>query len=325
MRKKKQMTNLQKKKVRAFSSKCKKITLEDYIILFNEYLKNQRGLSTVYRLHVCNIGRLFLRARFGSRAIHPSQIKINDITDFINGYARHDSPRRTQAMTSALRSFLRFLKFKNMTALDFSTVVPRVAVWKQDRIPDFLTELEVKKLLNHCDKKTPMGLRDYTILRLLSGLGLRAGEVANLKIEDFDYTNGELIIHGKGPRISRLPLTQDLGDDLVAYLLKRPSSSSRSFFVSTNRPFQGLKVSSISLTVGKLLQRLGLKKKGKAQLLRHSLATSLLNKGASLQEVGEVLRHQSIDSTAIYAKVDFNRLRPLALPWPGHLDFGGAV
>ena len=155
---------------------------------------------------------------------------------------------------------------------------------------------------------------------------MRACEIANLTLEDFDWVNGELIVKGKGSRINRMPLTQDLGDDLVAYLINgRPRCSSRILFISAYPPYHGLLPRAISQIVARAFKRASLNKKGKAHLFRHSLATHLLNKGATLQQVGDVLRHQSINTTAIYAKVDFNRLRQLTQAWPGNLNFGGTV
>jgi site-specific recombinase XerD len=321
-----QNVNLQTTNNFSTKSKFKGYKLDHYISLFDDYLENQKSLSAAYRHFVCSIARLFLQFRFGSRAINMSRINVNDIRSFIYQYAQHDSPYRTRNMASAFRSFLRFLKFKDMVDVDFSAIIPPVAIWKMDRIPDFLSEQEVKVLLKHCDTSTKIGLRDYTILRMLLSLGLRASEVANLTLDDFDWNNGELIVKGKGSKISRLPLAQDFGDDLVAYLLKgRPSCSSRNIFISANQPYHSIRGHTISSIVGTALKRAGLKKKGKAHLLRHTLATMLLNKGATLQQIGEVLRHRSIDTTAIYAKVDFNKLRSLALPWPGNLTFGGKL
>jgi site-specific recombinase XerD len=199
-------------------------------------------------------------------------------------------------------------------------------VWRQASIPEFLTEEEIIKLLESCNKSTPIGLQDYTILSLMLTLGLRAFEVSGLTLEDFDWDRGVVTIYGKGPKISTLPLTQSLGDILVTYLLKgRPYCLLRNFFVSIEEPFCALTAVEISNIIGAALKQAGLRKKGKARLLRHTLATSLLNKGASLQEIGEILRHQSINTTQIYAKVDFNRLHSLALPWPKKWRFGGSL
>jgi integrase/recombinase XerD len=226
-------------------------------------------------------------------------------------------------MDCHLRTLLKFLCLKNFISSDLSAAIPRIAVWRLDGIPDYLTKKELKTILNHCDRKTLKGLRDYTIIRILSSLGLRAFEVAQLTLEDIDWENGEITIKGKGLRISRLPLMQDIGEDIVAYLMHgRPSCASRSLFLSVVQPFDGLKSRTISTIVGHAFRRANIHKKGKAHLLRHSLARFLLNAGASLQEVGDILRHKSINTTAIYAKVDFNRLKSLALPWP-NINLGG--
>ncbi len=302
----------------------KKNLLSECIALFDGYLKNQKGLSERYRYHVCNIARLFLYTLFGSKTIRFNQINQSDINHFIYSYAAHGSPYRTRNMASALRSFLRFLKFMNMISIDFSSIIPPVAVWKMDRIPDFLSSQEVTAMLKQCEKQTSVGLRDFTILRLLLNLGLRASEVATLTLDDLDWSNGEVLVRGKGSKIVRLPLTQALGEDLVAYLLKaRPACASRNFFLSAKKPFHGLRGRAISAIVGAALKKADLRKKGKAHLLRHTLATTLLNQGATLQEVGGILRHQSIDTTVIYTKVDFKKLQFLALPWPGNTNFGG--
>ncbi len=325
---KKQKTRSQiKKNNSALKSTNKAIKIEDYITTFDKHLKIQKGLVTSSRENACRVGRLFLDFTSKSRDLHLSKIKSIDIINFINEYAKNKSLHYIQNEASRLRSFLRFLKFKGWVAVDFSHVVPTVAVWGKDRIPDCLTEQEVKKLLKSCDKSTPIGLRDYTILRLLLGLGLRSFEASNLTLENFDWDSGIVTVRGKGSRISQLPLPQDLGDDLAIYLLKgRPRTSSRSFFVSVYSPFQGLYSPSIGRIVETALKRVGLKKKGRrAHLLRHTFAQLLLNKGASLQEVGDILRHQSINTTTIYAKVDFKKLRSLALSWPGNLNFGGAL
>jgi site-specific recombinase XerD len=179
-------------------------------------------------------------------------------------------------------------------------------------------------LLQNCHKSTPEGLRDYTIICLILNLGLRASEVAKLTLDDIDWRNGEITVKGKGSTSSRLPLTQELGDDLVFYLQKsRPITATRFFFNSFHPPYRGLSSISITRIIGRAFKRASLKKKGKAHLLRHTFATRLLDNGASLQEVGRLLRHKSINTSAIYAKVDFNKLRSLVVPWPVNFNFGG--
>ncbi len=301
----------------------KSISMEKCIKLFDTYLQYERDLSASYRYSCRQIARLFLHFRFADKPICPVLLKPQNITSFVLSYASKSSPRRTQGMVSVLRAFLRFLTLHFGTH-DFTGLIPAVAVWSKDQIPSYLSKSEVLKLHNYFDKKTLKGLQDYTIVRLLYSLGLRASEVANLTLDDFHWVTGELSIHGKGSKLSKMPLSQGLGDDLVNYLRQRPSCNTPNFFVSTR--LNALNGHSIGKMVSEALKNLGLRrKKGMAaHSLRHSLATHLLQKGASLQQICEVLRHQSIDSTQIYAKVDFKRLRSLAQAWPKSWNPGGS-
>lgn len=301
----------------------KMITADHYFNLYDDYLENQKCISLRYRQHLCRIATLFVYACFGKKSIDLKLIKPKHLKEFIYEYASSVSPATVRNVSYALRSFLRFLKLKNLINNDFSAAIPPIASWKGDQIPSYLTSKEVLDVLHHCDKTTSAGLIEYTIIRLILSLGLRASEVAKLTLDDFDWIKGEIFIKGKNSANSRLPLTQELGNDLVVYLRKgRPSTSSRFFFVSFQPPYNGLKSISVTRIVGKVFKRAGLNKKGKAHLLRHTFATRLLGNGASLEEIRRLLRHKSIDTTAIYAKVDFNRLRSITLPWPGNLNFG---
>ncbi len=177
--------------------------------------------------------------------------------------------------------------------------------------------MEIQKLLNYFDITNENGLKKYTILRLLYSLGLRASEVANLTLDDIQWNTGELIIRGKGHRINKMPLSQGLGDDLVLYLRHgRPVCDLSSLFVSCK--MKAMTGNMISKIVSKALKNTGLyhKKGMAAHSLRHSFATHLLQKGATMQQIAEVLRHRSLDTTQIYAKVDFERLRSIAPAWP---------
>ena len=211
--------------------------------------------------------------------------------------------------------------------VDLSNSVLPIAARKPERLPSFLNQREINLLLKSCDKRTVIGKRNYAILMLLSLLGIRAAEVTNISLSDIDWQNGLILIRGKGLRKSFFPMCQELGDCLVAYLLKaRPKCSNMYFFVQSKSPHEKLQPHVISRIVRTSLEysKLNPRKKG-AHLLRHSLATNMLQKGASLQEIAMVLGHQSINTTAIYAKLDFNKLNELALPWPKNLKFGGVV
>jgi site-specific recombinase XerD len=187
------------------------------------------------------------------------------------------------------------------------------------RIPIALESSEVVRLLRTCDQRTVVGRRDRAVLTLLVRLGLRGCEVAALLLEDIDWSAGEITVHGKGSRDAVLPLPQDVGAALAAYARNgRPSCSTRNFFVSVRAPFRGLSNLGVRDAVARAVERAGLHPAHRgAHLLRHTAATEMLRRGASLGEIGAVLRHRKMDTTAVYAKVDLRTLRELAQRWPG--------
>jgi len=198
--------------------------------------------------------------------------------------------------------------------------VPTVPGWSLSGLPRFLPAADVERVLECCDQETSVGRRNYAILLLLARLGVRAGEVVGLNLDDIDWSTGQIIIRGKGGKSAPLPLAADVGASLAAYLRRdRPRSATRRVFIRHRAPFVGFGNSStISSLVMRALKHAGIESAHKgAHVLRHSLATSLLRQGGSLDEIGELLRHQSPNTTAIYAKVDINALQTLALPWPG--------
>ena len=186
-------------------------------------------------------------------------------------------------------------------------------------LPTYLSAAQVQKVLDGCDRATAMGRRDYAILLLLARLGLRAAEVVHMMLEDIDWDAGELVIRGKSRREDRLPLPEDVGKALAEYLRDgRPRCSSRRVFIRLSAPHQGFSSSvAICDVVRRALSRAGLNPAFKgAHLLRHSLATRMLRGGASMAEIGQILRHRLASTTEIYAKVDLTALRALAEPWP---------
>jgi site-specific recombinase XerD len=222
-------------------------------------------------------------------------------------------------MVTALRSFLRFLLTRGEIEADLAACVPTVASWRLSTVPKYLTPSEVQRLLGTCRRDTPTGRRDYAILLLLARLGLRAGEIVALSLDDIDWRAGEMTVPGKGLVHDRLPLPVDVGEAVAAYLSQgRPACSSRRVFIRAKAPRRGLShPSTVSTIVRTAVERAGLHPPVKgAHLLRHTLATEMLRGGGSLAEIGEVLRHRARNSTEIYAKVDLNGLRSLALPWP---------
>ena len=181
--------------------------------------------------------------------------------------------------------------------------------------------MQVQQVLSACNRKTATGKRDYAILLLLARLGLRSGEVARLTLEDVDWEAGCVTVHGKAGRVDQLPLPADVGTAIVAYLKSRkpPASATRRLFLYAKAPFTGFKnQKAIGTVVGRALSKAGIAPaRNSAHQFRHALASELLRQGRSLAEIGEVLRHRNPETTAIYAKVDLQSLRLLALPWPG--------
>lgn len=196
--------------------------------------------------------------------------------------------------------------------------VPAVARWRSSSLPKGISSAEVKQLLAACDRRTSMGRRDFAILTMLVRLGLRPAEVASLRLGDIDWHRGEIAISGKGPRLERLPLPVYVGEAIAGYLRRgRPhSAQDGSVFVRAFAPHRALTACAVSAIVMRASKRAGITHIHACRL-RHTAASELLAAGASLQEVGQVLRHQRPETTAIYAKVDRKALRTLALPWPG--------
>jgi site-specific recombinase XerD len=223
-------------------------------------------------------------------------------------------------MVGALRAFFRFLRLQGLLDLDFSAAVPSAPHWRLQALPASLQPHQVNTLFKQCDRQTPVGRRDFAILRLMIRLGLRSGEVASLTLDDIDWPAGEISVRGKGNRQHRLPLPQDVGEALIQYLKRgRPRCASRRLFIRARAPYTGLKNNGcVSTRVKCALIRAGLHSPRQgSHLLRHTAATLMLRRGASLFEIGQILNHRHPDATAIYAKVDLAQLRPLAQRWPG--------
>ncbi len=222
-------------------------------------------------------------------------------------------------MATALRSFFRFLFQHGQTESDLSGAIPTVPQWRLAEVPKYLKPEEVERVVRGCQRDTPVAHRDHAIILLLARLGLRASEVIALELDDIDWRAGVLKVRGKGSSHDCLPLPADVGEAMAKYLrYHRPPCTTRRLFIRTKAPHQGFaNPSSISTIVGRALKRAGLQPGFTgAHVLRHSLATGMLRSGASLDEIGEVLRHRAASTTEIYAKVDVRSLRSLALPWP---------
>jgi site-specific recombinase XerD len=292
---------------------------------YEDYLQKERGLSTVTGSRYWPYIQRFLLERFGNKAMRLCELCPQDIDRFILGHAREQTPKTAQLMVSAMRSFLRFLFRYGETKCDLSTAVPTVAAWRLSEVPKYIKPEKIESLLESCDRTTSVGRRNYAILLLIARLGLRAGEIVALELGDINWRAAELTIRAKGQFCDRLPLPQSVGEALAVYLKNdRPKCSTRRVFVRARAPYRGFKGSStVSTIVRRSVEKSGLNTPSKgAHLLRHSLATNMLREGASMTEIGELLRHRSPNSTEIYAKVDIQGLRSIVRIWP---EKGGVI
>jgi integrase/recombinase XerD len=239
-----------------------------------------------------------------------------EVNAFVLREARRVRPRTAETVACALRALLRFLHVRGWIATPLAEAVPSVAQRRED-LPRGLPAGQVTLLLESCDRSTTVGCRDYAILMLLARLGLRAGEVAGLALDDVDWRASELVVCGKRSRIDRLPVPHDVGEALADYLCRaRPRGFGRTVFVRSHTPLGRLSGDAVSEVVVRACRRAGIAP-ARAHRLRHTIATEMLRAGAGLGEIGQVLRHQSLEVTAVYAKVDRRALSRLALPWPG--------
>lgn len=299
--------------------------LEEIVGRYSKYLRGERAVVQATVDNYVPFVRIFLEQRFGAGTLCFRDLGESDVTDFVLRWIHSQrSPGRSKLLVTALRSFFRFLLGHGEINLDLAAIVPTVADWRLSTIPKYLHPEEVERVLETCDRATAKGRRDYAILLLLARLGLRAGEVIRLELDDIDWRAGELTVCGKRFVHDRLPLPLEVGEALAVYLRQdRPRCSTRRVFIRCKAPYRELAhASTICTIVRAALERAGLDPPVKgAHLLRHSLATGMLRAGASMAEIGQVLRHRSPLTTEIYAKVDFEALRNLALPWP--IEGGG--
>jgi site-specific recombinase XerD len=288
---------------------------------FDAYLRTERGLTPRSIVRHLPTVRGFLQEVCSAGDGDLGKISQEDVIRYIERHAQDWSPRTGKAMCWSLRAFLRYLHHRGLNPRALAGCVPSIRRWKLATLPTYLSAAQVQKVLDGCDRATAMGRRDYAILMMLAKLGLRADEVATLTLDDIDWRAGEMIVHAKGRQRAQMPIPPDVGAAVVAYLRNgRPKSSCRRLFVRTLAPHVGFASGcAISMIAKTALDRVGIEDcahRG-AHIFRHSLATELLRTGATLSEIGQLLRHQSHDTTRTYAKVDVEALRTLSLPWPG--------
>jgi site-specific recombinase XerD len=292
-------------------------TLADY----EQYLASVCGVAVTTRRKYLYFARQLLIFAFSSGMPEWSALRTETITQFVH---QETAPRRGAGRKqpgSASRIFLRYLVTRGLIPTGLEAAIPGMRIWKHASLPEHLSDEEVTRVLTACADGTAIGRRNYAILMLLARLGIRALEAARLRLDDIDWRTGCVVIRAsKNHRERRLPLPEDVGQTLLDYLQHgRPPTTCRNIFLEHTAPFQPLQTASaITKVVKRLLQQTGIKRSSSgAHLFRHTAASQMVCRGASFKEVADVLGHQSLQTTGIYAKLDLAALSQVALPWPG--------
>jgi integrase/recombinase XerD len=291
--------------------------VEQLLLRYRRYLMVERGLAEVTVAYYVKLVRPFLVAHASAGSVDLEGLDAGDVSAFVLAESRRLSRGSVANMVTALRSLLGFLHVDGVLEISLTGAVPSVAQWRLAGLPRGLEPGVVRALLASCDRRTIRGRRDFAILMLLARLGLRACEVSGLALEDLDWRAGELVVAGKGDRRERLPLPADVGEAVAGWLRRgRPASAQgRSVFVRVRAPHRPLSSRGVGAVVSAAGRRVGVSPLG-AHRLRHTAASEMLRAGVPLREIGQVLRHRRLETTAIYAKVDHEALRSLARPWP---------
>jgi site-specific recombinase XerD len=286
---------------------------------FEQYLRSSRGAAEETCRGYIRYVREFLTACFGRDRVDVRKLGPSDVVEFVTAKSTHLQPRSIQQVATALRALFRFLRVEGVCDPRLVDAVPTVAAWKLSVLPRSLTEEQLRQLLASLEGSTTRGRRDRAIVLCLSTLGLRAGEVAGLHLEDLDWRAGTVHIRTrKTGRGAVLPLPHDLGRAIVAYLRSgRPPTPQRHLFVVHLDAGGPMTSRAVRDVVRRALQSAGIVAPTMgSHVLRHTLATRLVRRGASLKEIADLFGHRSLDTTAIYAKVDLPSLSDVALPWP---------
>lgn len=294
---------------------------EQILADYEQYLAGACGAAVATRCKYLYFARQFLAFALGSGTPEWSALRAETITQFVQQEtARRRGAGRKQP-GSALRIFLRYLVTCGLIPTGLEAAIPGMRIWKHTSLPEHLSDEEVTRILAACADGTAIGRRNYAILMLLARLGIRALEAARLQLDDIDWRTGCIVIRAsKNHRERSLPLPEDVGQALLDYLQHgRPPTTCRNIFLEHTAPFQPLQTASaITKVVKRLLQKTGIERSSSgAHLFRHTAASQMICRGASFKEVADVLGHQSLQTTGIYAKLDLAALSQVALPWPG--------
>ena len=296
-------------------------TLDALIEAYKQHQRRTRGLREQTLHGYEQFVRLFVRAALEEDPIDPRRLSPSDVTEFVASIRGRFSPRSMKTVRTALRSFFRYLRVEGLCDKRLEAAIPAIAHWRLSTLPRCLSDEQLAQVLASCDLTTPCGHRDHAIILCLSSLGLRPREVAELCLEDIDWRGGTIHLRARKTRQSAvLPLARAAGGAIVTYLRQeRPATEERRVFVQHLAPHCGEPISShaVSAIVVRALRRAEIEPPiAGAYVLRHTLASRMVRRGASLKEVADFLGHRCLDTTTIYAKLDLSALREVALPWP---------
>jgi site-specific recombinase XerD len=296
-------------------------TLDYLVEKYKHHQRRIRGLREKTLQDYERFVRPFVRVALGGDPFNPARLSPSDVVAFISYMSERFSPRSMKHVRTALRSFFRFLRVEGLCDERMESVIPTVAHWRLSTLPRSLSDSQLEQVLTSFDTSTPCGHRDRAIVLCLASLGLRPGELAELRLEDFDWRRGTIELRTRKTRRGAiLPLPEQAGRAIVAYLRHhRPPTDERRVFVKHVGHHRGEPISShtISVLVGRVLGRAGVAAPmAGAYVFRHTVAGRLVRQETSLKEVADFLGHRSLDTTAIYAKLDLPALREVALPWP---------
>ena len=281
---------------------------------FQRYLQSERGLSAGTVRGYVDRARRFVAGLVPGGL---SRVTPADVTTAVLRESAAVSVSATQNYVAGVRAFLRFCFVEGLVEVDLSQAALAITGRRRSSLPRGIAKGEAAALLGSCDRRTMIGRRDYALIITLLRLGLRRGEVAGIRLEDINWRAGEMVVVGKGARRDRLPLPADVGEAIAAYLTRgRPASDHREVFLQARAPFEPIAAGTVASTVRRACRRAGVAEMG-SHRLRHTVACEMVAAQVPLVQIAQVLRHRSLQSTAIYARVDLDGLRPLAQPWPG--------
>lgn len=286
---------------------------------FERYLDEVKGLTQKTRRARVEVIHRFLRQLSASKSQCLAKVQPEDIRGFVLGKSTPYAPGTIRSLATTLRSYFHFCAFRGRPAQRLLNAIPRMARWRLAPLPETLSDQEVQQLLDSFDQQTPMGMRGYAMVRCMTDLGLRGGEVVQLRLSDIDWRSGAIrLVRNKSRRTDVLPLPEATGKAIAQYLRTgRPQTSNRALFVRHHAPLdQPVTIRVVQKAVAQGYRRCGLPYT-RSHILRHSLASRLLRAGSPLKEISDVLRHRSFDTSMVYTKVDVNGLRTVAMPWPG--------